>query len=838
MNDDSQDPVERLLDTCLALPSDQWQAAIAAACRAHPAHADELGRRFQLLAEAGLVGDAEPAAVAPAARAFGGFDLLDELGRGGMGVVWRARQRSTGRIVALKTIRADLLGLDKARQRFQREIEAVSRLHHPGICTVYEAGDVDGMPFVAMHFVEGVALQAHLGGKAGAAIPGATIAGATTPGTTVAGTAPGALTIGTGTHTYEGVRATVDWFAKVARALHHAHAAGILHRDIKPGNLMVARNGEPVVLDFGLARAEAPDTEALTATGDQLGTPAYMSPEQISPAGRRLDRRSDIYSLAVTMYEVLAGHHPFAAPTREGLYRGILAGNAPLLSRHNRHASQDLSVAIATAMDVDRDRRYETAAAFADDLGRVLARQPILARRMSPLLRVVRWMRREPLVASLWIALLAGFFAALFFAMRSERLRAEAVVLQQTAATEANTARRVTDFLVGLFEVADRSAYRGRTITAREVLDLGAHRIAQELAAEPLVQARLLSTMGSVYQHLGSFDVAREQHEQALALRRSNGAKALELADNLFHLGELHHAKDDYGPAETRYRESLAELRKQHAGDHLDIARNLDLIGRLRRDLGRFDEAAALHDEALQMRTRLGGDRSLPVADSMHSLAMLAVYRGEAELARSHFLAAIERFQQILGPDNRELPAAMFGLAMTEYRLGKAEEARKLAETTLAMCRKLYGEVHNGIGHCAALLGNIAADARDYPAAQRHFEAGLEVLKQVEGERSREVATAIHNLGWLAGEQGDLPAAISRVEEALAIRREILAPGDPSLADGLMLLGLLHEKSGRPDAALPAMREALRIRTQAFGAQHDETRKAQQAVDRLTAARR
>lgn len=828
MDDQTQDPVERLLDACLAAPSDQWQAAIAAACKAHPDLADELGRRFQLLAQAGLIGDREPVATATTPRAFGGFDLLNELGRGGMGVVWRARQRSTGRIVALKTIRADLLGLDKARQRFRREIEAVSRLHHPGICTVYEAGDVDGVPFVAMHYVEGVSLLAHLGPRPGAA----------TSGAATNGTAPGASGSGTGTHSHEGVRATVRWFEKVARALHHAHAAGILHRDIKPGNLMVTSDGEPVVLDFGLARAEAPDTDALTATGDELGTPAYMSPEQISPAGRRLDRRSDIYSLAVTMYEVLAGQHPFVAPTREGLYRSILAGNAPLLSRHNRHAPMDLCISIATAMDVERDRRYETAAAFADDLARVLAHQPILARRPSALRRIVRWMRREPLVATLLAALLVGCFATTFFAIRAERLRAAAVVLQQTADAEANTAGRVTDFLVDLFEVADRSAYRGRTITAREVLDVGSRRITQELAAEPLVQARLLTTMGSVYQHLGVFDVAREQYEQALALRRSHGASAQELADNLLHLGELHHAKDDYAPAESLYREALAERRRQHTGDHLDIARNLDLLGRVRRDLGRFDEAAALHDEALQMRTRLGGDRSLAVADSQHSLAMLADYRGEPEVARRHFLRAIELFQANLGAENRELPAAMFGLAVTEYRLGHTEAASQMAEATLALCRKLYGDVHNGIGHCASLLGNIAADAKDYAAAQRHFEAGLEVVKKVEGERSREVATAIHNLGWLAGERGDLPAALARVEEALAIRREILDPNDPSMADGFMLLGFVHERAGRPDAALPALREALRIRTQAYGAEHAETRKAQKAVDRLEAARR
>jgi serine/threonine protein kinase/Tfp pilus assembly protein PilF len=832
MNDDPQDPVERLLDACLAAPSDQWQAAIDAARAAHPELADELGKRFQLLAAAGLVRDPAPTTEASAPRAFGGFELLDELGRGGMGVVWRARQRSTGRIVALKTIRADLLGLAKARQRFRREIEAVSKLHHPGICTVYEAGEVDGIPFVAMRYVEGSSLLAHLGANASAPIDGTTTG--TTTRTSTTGTAPGAATSGTSTHTNDGVRATVRWFEKVARALHHAHSAGILHRDIKPGNLMAAADGEPVVLDFGLARAEETDTDALTATGDELGTPAYMSPEQISPAGRRLDRRTDVYSLAVTMYEVLAGRHPFAAPTREALYRAILAGNAPLLSRHNRHASQDLCVAIATAMDVDRDRRYETAAAFADDLARVLAHEPIQARRPSPLMRTLRWMRREPLVATLLVALGTGLCAATFFALRSERLRAEAVVLQQAADTEANTAQRTTDFLVGLFEVADRSAYRGRTITAREVLDVGSRRIATELAGEPLVQARLLTTMGSVYQHLGVFDVAREQFDQALALRRSHGAGAAELAESLFLLAELQHFKDDYAAAEPLYRESLALLRQLHGEEHLDIARNLDLIGRVRRDLGRFDEAAALHDQALQMRTRLAGDRSLPVAQSLHSLAMLAMQRGDAELARSHFQRAIELFEQNLGADNRELPSAMFGLAMAEYRAGRRDEARKVAEATLAKCRQLYGDVHHGIGHCASLLGNLAADGNDLDTAKRHFEAGLAVLKKVEGEKSREVATAIHNLGWLEGQRGDMSGAIARIEEALAIRREILAPDDPSLADGLLLLSAVHEKCGRRDEALVALREALRIRTQAYGEDHAETKKTRERLERLS----
>ncbi|MBL8756256.1 MAG: serine/threonine protein kinase, partial [Planctomycetes bacterium] len=582
MNDDGQDRVEQLLDECLAQPADRWHAAVDDRARSHPDLADELRRRFAMLAAAGLCdGPARPTT-----SAFGGFDLLSELGRGGMGLVWRARQRSTGRLVALKTIRPELLVVERARQRFRREVEAVSRLDHPGICTVYEAGEADGMPFVAMRLVEGASLLAYFGAR------------------------PSHAT------TRDGVLTTVRLFAKIAEALHHAHQAGLLHRDVKPGNVMVDSAGEPVVLDFGLARPELDDGAGLTQSGDELGTPAYMSPEQISPGGRRLDRRSDVYSLAVTLHEVLGGVHPFAAPTREALYRRVLAGGAAALHPRNRAIPADLDVVLATAMDVDRDRRYETAAAFADELLRVAANESILARRPSAWARLRRWLAREPLVAALMAALFVGLCAVSFFAIRAEQERARASELQVAATTEATTAGRITDFMIDLFEVADRSAHRGRTITAREVLDLGALRIGRELHNEPTVRARLLTTMGIVYQHLGVFDVARTQFEAALALRRETGAGPELLADGLFHLGELRHFQEDFAGAEQGYRDALAELRKVHAGDHLEVARNLDLIGRARRDLGKLDEAAQLHEEARAMRLRLAGEDSLAMADS------------------------------------------------------------------------------------------------------------------------------------------------------------------------------------------------------------------------------
>ena len=301
------------------------------ACSEHPQHAAELRLRFGALKSAGLVGDFEESTIdrfpADSGSTFGGFELLRILGQGGMGVVYLARQLSTGREVALKLIRPELLGQRRARQRFQREIEAVSQVDDPGICTVYEAGEVEGTPYVAMRYVNGSTLVD----------ANESLFASDDSSTNQFGSQS------TYKKRSENVLAV---FEKIARALHAAHEAGFLHRDVKPGNIMIDEQGEPVVLDFGLARPEQDTGEGLTASADQLGTPAYMSPEQVQGKSISLDRRSDIYSLGVTMYQCLAGRHPFEAPTREVLYQNILAGQAAQLGSN---VPRDVSVIVQTA---------------------------------------------------------------------------------------------------------------------------------------------------------------------------------------------------------------------------------------------------------------------------------------------------------------------------------------------------------------------------------------------------------------------------------------------------------------------------------------------------------
>ncbi len=324
----------------------------------------------------------------------GGYRIERLLGQGGMGVVFLATDERLQRRVALKLLRPERLGLGAARDRFLREAKLAARVEHPGICPVYEVGVADDLPFMAMRFLEGETLAAHLARRRQDPTP----------------------------LDEAEVDALVSIAERAARALHHAHEHGIVHRDVKPANILLEPDGAPVLLDFGMARSD--DDFALTMTGELAGTPLYMSPEQVVPSARGVDHRADVYGLGVTLYEAVGGAPPFHGTTMHELLDAIVRREAPGLHETGTHVPRDLDVVIGKAIDKDRDRRYVTAAQFADDLARVLERLPVHARPLGPLVRAQRWTRRNPLpVALLTLAIVALVaITALYF--RAENARA------------------------------------------------------------------------------------------------------------------------------------------------------------------------------------------------------------------------------------------------------------------------------------------------------------------------------------------------------------------------------------------------------------------------------
>ncbi|HET6203394.1 MAG TPA: protein kinase [Planctomycetota bacterium] len=310
---------------------------------------------------------------------LGDFRLLRRLGQGGMGIVFLAEQESLRRLVALKVIQPAQQGSREAQERFRREARAIARLRHPNIVTVFATGEDQGVLFLAMELAPGQGLDEVLADSRTRNVR-------------------------------PEVPAVLRWIADVARALDAAHQSGLIHRDVNPSNIRISTEGRALLVDFGLARVT--DTGSLTHTEGFFGTPRYASPEQVAAKGGDLDPRTDVYSLGVTLYECVTGSVPFAGKTTHQLFHQVLTKDPRSPRSLNPSVSRDLETVILRALEKDRDQRYPTAGALADDLEALLEVRPIRARPTGPVARGAKWIRRNPglaiaacttLGAALWI---------------------------------------------------------------------------------------------------------------------------------------------------------------------------------------------------------------------------------------------------------------------------------------------------------------------------------------------------------------------------------------------------------------------------------------------------
>jgi serine/threonine protein kinase/WD40 repeat protein len=360
---------------------------------------------------------------------IGPYKTLKELGRGGQGIVYLAEDTRLHRKVALKILTG--LGPDSERQikRFRREAEVASRLEDPGICTVHDSGIVDGVPFIAMQFIDGRTLTQFIA-ESHRSVHSSNPEDAVYLDLDEEASEPTEASSETRSRVTD-LPGVLRIFERAARTLHVAHEAGIVHRDIKPGNIMITDQDRPILLDFGLAGSDDANGESLTISGDLFGTPAYMSPEQLVAQRIPLDRRTDVWSLGVCLHEALTNTRPFEGSTRHALYQAILTKDPSTLVRRGSTLGADLKVVLSTALEKDRDRRYSTALEFADELRRVRKFEPVRARPIGVALRVRRWSQRNPAVASAalitFLGLVAGLVLALIMLDRVEDARADAV---------------------------------------------------------------------------------------------------------------------------------------------------------------------------------------------------------------------------------------------------------------------------------------------------------------------------------------------------------------------------------------------------------------------------
>jgi tetratricopeptide (TPR) repeat protein len=399
---------------------------------------------------------------AQAGERFGDYELLEEIAHGGMGAVYKARQVSLGRLVALKLILAGRLADDEDVRRFRREAEAAAQLDHPGIVPVYEVGEHNGQHFFSMGLVEGESLAHRM--------------------------ARGPLP----------AREAAALVQAVAEAMAYAHARGVIHRDLKPGNILVDREGRPRVTDFGIAKRMTEDS-GQTRAGEVMGTPSYMPPEQ-AVGSKDLGPAADVYALGAVLYALLDGRPPFHAATVQETLRQVVDQEPVPPHRLNPSVPRDLETICLKCLEKDPRRRYASAAELADDLRRYLAEEPIRARPVSRWERALKWARRRPaqagLLVAVFLAVLGGVAGAVFYGLYKDQ---QAKVSQQEAKVAQQEAERKQQELDRQQEQQQRR---------RKLDDLG-H------AAEQAETA-------------GKFAVAKEHWDQALALVNADPDHALE----------------------------------------------------------------------------------------------------------------------------------------------------------------------------------------------------------------------------------------------------------------------------------------------------------------------
>jgi serine/threonine protein kinase len=783
---------------------------------------------------------------------IGPYRLERELGEGGMGQVWLAEQTEpVRRHVALKLIRAGLYDR-QATQRFLAERQSLALMNHPAIAKVFDAGATQaGQPFLVMEYVDGPPITEYCDRKA--------------------------------LNVIERLRL----FQLVCEGVQHAHQKAIIHRDLKPSNILITEvdgNAQPRIIDFGVARGVSRDVAVdarFTQVGTLVGTVGYMSPEQADLDGADIDTRSDVYSLGVILYELLVGTLPFdpkQLSSFESRHR-LRDATAPrpstrldtgdastLTAAKNRNTETphlirqlhgDLDLIALKALEKDRDRRYATPSALAEDIGNYLRNEPVSAHAPSIGYRTRKYLRRHRVGVGIGVvgaALLVGFVFVQTIQLRNTRI-------------ERDRADRVIGFMTNIFKLPNPSEARGNSVTAKEVLDQSSREIEADVTLDPMLRFELMNVMAETYLSLGLYSRAHALAQHVVENQtKAFGADDPKTLESMRQFGSILAAEGRIVDSETLLRQTierqsrvlgaddLATLQTKHElaflldrGAHHAEAEKIErqIIDTESKTLGtndpktlrsmnnlasalsgqsRFDEAEPLFRQVLERSRRSLGPRHPETLAAMQAIANMLSEQGRYDEAEVMYREELALQQQVLGPDHPKTASTITTLANTVVRgADRKPEAEALYRKSLGILQRVAGPDNAFTSRAQEGLANVLMSEGNYPEAETMFRAVLESRQRRLGPDDTDVLITQYNLCVLMNHEQRYAESEQLIRQTLQQQMRVLDKDDPDTLASETLLAEILRQQDRPEEAIPIARQAYDTQLRVLGPQHIDT---------------
>jgi serine/threonine protein kinase len=688
-------------------------------------------------------------------RYLGDYELLDLIGKGGMGVVYRARQISLNRVVALKLIRLEGAPSDAELLRFQDEAEAIASLDHPGVVPIYEVGTHEGRHYFSMKLISGQSLQK--------AIPSLR----------------------------RDFRTIGKILAGAARAVQHAHERGILHRDIKPANILLDSENAAHVGDFGLAKRMDAGNHELTMTGTVVGTPAYMAPEQATATRGTITIATDVYGLGAVLYALLSGHAPHRGSSMLEILDAVREHNPESPSKGDATIPRDLDVICMKCLEKEPGRRYHSARELADDLDRWLDGRPITARPVGPATRAVMWCRRKPLAAGLAAAFLisaiVGSTGILINWREVRRQRDELAKANVQVRSEWQASRSLNEFLVSdLLAWSSPFLAARRDVPVSSLLDRSSAAASARFVNRPKLEGSIRQALGHSYLALGMLPKAEAELLHSAKLREAlPEGDELDRLSSEYVLARLRLDQGKIDEAEVRATKALEGRRRLLGEADEATLEAAELLGAVLKMKGRVVEAKALLEKTAAAAREALGDEHQATLHALTDLAVIAHDQGRLNEAYQSFDQLTRTSTRVFGVDHPETLFARSRLGVVAFSLGQLEPAEKILEAVVEPARDVLGPEHPETLRIVANLAAIRVELGKNEAAAKGME---------EARKGQRAALPLDHIDGLKNEingvvgllkQGKAVEAEPLLRDLISRMRAQLRSDDPLLGQAL-----------------------------------------------------